>query len=423
VSPPSDQQASPGYLIRRQLHGPLRLALADTRVVVLLGARQVGKSTLSRAVAAEAADMTIVSLDDRTRRDAANADPTGFLAELPRPVLIDEIQRAPDLLYEIKDIVDKDTRPGQFLLTGSANILTAPKIKEALPGRTEYLTLWPFSQAELAGARQNFVDTLLAGAPPKVSGAPVGRAAFVDVLARGGYPEARLRAPARRSVWYRDYIRSLVERDLRDVGEIQRLDRIPRLLRLIASQAANLFVASNLGEKLRIDNETAETYTSLLETIYIVRRHQAWTPGIGSREVQREKIYVVDSGLMAHLLGANEDRIRRDDQVTGKLLENFVAMEVARLGDVSESQPRQYHYRERAGRNEIDIILETLSGEVAAAEVKAAATVGPADYRALGKLRDARDSDFIAGVVFYTGSDTIPLADRLWAVPISALWV
>lgn len=417
-----ESDASAAYVIRRHAHDPLLTALSDTRVVVLLGARQVGKSTLTRAVAAEVADMDIASLDDRTLRDAANADPKGFLAERRTPVLIDEIQRAPDLLFEIKDIVDKDQRPGQFLLTGSANILTAPKIREALTGRAEYLTLWPLSQVEITGSRANFVDALLNGAPPYVTDAPTGRDAFVEVVARGGYPEARLRPPERRRAWYRDYIRSLIERDLRDIASAQKLDQVPRLLRLIAAQSANLFVPHAIGGKIELSKDSVTGYTQLLETIYVVQRVQAWTPGIGRREIQHEKIYLVDSGLLAYLLGANEERIRNDDQITGKILENFVAMEIARLVDASESQPRQYHYRQQGGRDEIDVILETLSGAIAGAEVKAAATVGPADYRALVKLRDARGPDFVAGVVFYTGPTTVPLADRIWAVPISALW-
>ena len=424
MAQPPDQTQDPrgGYLIRRHAHEALLTALSDTRAVVLLGARQVGKSTLSRTVAAEVDRMEVVSLDDRTLRGAANADPKGFLAARRRPILIDEIQRAPDLLFEIKSIVDEDRRPGQFLLTGSANILTAPKVREALTGRAEYITLWPLSQAETAASQSNFVDTLLSGQPPHVEDAPVGRDAFVDIVARGGYPEASLRAPARRRVWYRDYIRSLIERDLRDISDAEKLEQVPRLLRLIAAQAANLFVPNAIGSKMAINKKTVTTYTRLLETVYIVQRVQAWTPGLGSREIQHEKIYVVDSGLMAYLLGANEQRIRAGDEITGKILENFVAMEIARLIDASRSQPRQYHYRQQGGRDEIDIVLENLSGEIAAVEVKAAATVASSDYRALAKLRDARGSDFIAGVVFYTGPTTLALTDRIFAVPISALW-
>jgi uncharacterized protein len=419
---PPNLEAMIGYVIRRHVHDALRTALTDTRVVVLLGARQTGKSTLARTVAAEIEGMAVASLDNQTLRDAANADPKGFLTARRRPILIDEIQRAPDLLLEIKDIVDEDQTPGQFLVTGSANILTAPKIKDALTGRAEYITLWPLSQAEIAGRTSNFVDTLFAGEPPPVADAPVGRDAFGEIVAAGGYPEARLRVPARRRAWCRNYIRSLVERDLRDISDAEKLGEMPRLLRRIASQAANLFVANAIGQKMKLDHKTVAAYTGLLETIYIVRRVQAWRPGIGSREIQQEKIYIVDSGLMASLLGANETRIRNDDQITGKILENFVAMEIARLTEVSETQPRQYHYRQESGRDEIDVVLEDDYGRVTAAEVKAAATVGTADYRALVKLRDARGDRFLCGVVFYTGPETVPLTDRIWAVPISALW-
>jgi len=420
-----DAQATPtasGYAIRRLAHPLVLTGLGDTRVVVILGARQVGKSTLAEEIAAHDYPMEIVTLDERTLREAANADPAGFLAGFQRPLLIDEVQRAPDLLLAIKEIVDNDQRSGQFLLTGSANILTAPRIRDALTGRAEYITLWPLSQVELNGATANFVDRLFSADPPNIAGAPTGRAAFVDMVARGGFPEAQRREADRRRRWYRDYINSLVERDLRDISGAQMLRVVPGLLRLVASQAANLFVPSTISKSLKIDNETVTSYTQLLETIFIVKRIQAWTPGIGSREIQHEKIYVVDSGLMAYLLGANEQRIGADDQVTGKIIENFVAMEIARLIETSETEPRHYHYRRRDGRDEVDIVLETLAGKLAAVEVKAAATVDARDYKAITKLRDARTNDFVAGVVVYTGARTIPLGDRLWAVPISGLW-
>ena len=407
-------------VIDRIAHPSILTALADTRVVAVLGARQVGKSTLTRRIAAADWPMAVVNLDDATLRDAAASDPAGFLAGYGRPVLIDEVQRAPDLLLAIKEIVDADTTPGQFLLTGSANILTAPKIQDALTGRAEYVTLWPFAQAEIASASTNFVDRLLDADPPRVEAAPVGRDAFVDVIARGGYPEARARSDARRRTWYRDYITSLVERDLRDISDARRLHVVPKLLRLLAAQAANLFNSNSIAGKLNIRYETVADYTQLLETIYIVRRVQAWTPGLGSREIQHEKVYIVDSGLMAYLLGADRKRIAEDVQITGKILENFVAMEIARLAETSRLQPRQYHYRRRD--HEVDVVLETPDGRIAGAEVKAAATVRTSDYKGLAKLRGARGDEFIAGVVFYTGARTIALTDRIWAVPISSLW-
>jgi len=408
------------YLIRRAVHGLVLEALRDTRVVVVAGARQVGKSTLALEIVTHDHPATAVNLDDSATRAAAAADPEGFLAGFPGAVLIDEIQRVPELLLAIKDIVDREQLPGRFLLTGSANILTAPRIQEALTGRAEIITLWPFSQAELHGTRHNFIDQLLDGQPPWVKSAPIGRDAFVDVVARGGYAEARSREGARRRRWYANYVRFLVERDLREIADAHKLEYVPRLLRLVAAQAANLFAPTTLAKGLQLNNDTVKSYTKLLETIFVVKRMQAWTPSIGSREIQKEKIYIVDSGLMAYLLGADEDRIGGDDQITGKILENFVAMEIARLRECAEREANQYHYRDR--NDEVDIVLETLSGEIAGIEVKAGATVNPSDYRGLAKLRDRRPQRFIAGVVMYTGSSTKPLGDRLWAVPISGLW-
>ena len=408
------------YVIRRHVHELLVEALEATRVVVLLGARQTGKSTLSHEIVDRDVPADAVSLDDRALRDAAAADPAGFLAGFPDRVLIDEIQRVPDLLFAIKDAVDRDPSPGRFLLTGSANILTAPKIQEALTGRAEYITLWPFSQAEICGSDGAFVDQLFEGRPPWVKNAPVGREAFVDLVARGGYPEARGRDGLRRRRWYASYIRSIVERDLRDIADAHKLEHVPRLLRLIASQAANLFTPTAMSNKLQLDNDTIKTYTLLLETVFIVKRVQAWTPNIGNREVHKEKLYIVDSGLLAYLLGADEQRIATDPQVTGKILENFVAMEIARLREHAKIEANQYHYRRE--RDEIDVVLETTSGSIAGIEVKAAATIQTADYRALAKLRDARGERFTAGIVMYTGSSTIPLTDRIWGVPLSGLW-
>lgn len=408
------------YVIRRHVHDVLLRALEDTRVVVLLGARQTGKSTLTREIAVHDHPADVVSLDDPALRDAAAADPTGFLAGFPGRVLVDEVQRVPELLLAIKDAVDRDPTPGRFLLTGSANILTAPRVQEALTGRAEYVTLWPFSQAEINGSDGGFVDHLFEGRPPWVKNAPVGREAFAGIVARGGYPEARSRADTRRRRWYASYIRSLVQRDLREIADAHKLEQVPRLLTVIASRAADLFAPTTMSDKLQLDNSTVQTYTFLLETLFIVRRIQAWTPNLGNREVHKPKIYVSDSGLLAYLLGADERRIATDPQITGRVLENFVAMEIARLREHATTETRQYHYRR--DRDEIDIVLESMSGDITAVEVKAGATIHRSDYRVLVKLRDARADRFVAGVVMYSGPSTIPLADRIWAVPISGLW-
>jgi predicted AAA+ superfamily ATPase len=342
------------------------------------------------------------------------------ILSLDGPVLIDEVQRSPDLLLAIKEAVDKDRSPGRFLLTGSANILTAPKIYEALSGRIEIINLSPLAQTEIERSKTNLIDQLFAAAPPQIAGATIGREAFVDRAVRGGYPEARLRAQRRRDRWFDSYLTTIIDRDLRELSDAQKIEEIPSLLRLIATQAANLYRAENIGNRMGLHKRTVQNYTRLLETVFLVKRIRAWRPSIGSREVQTPKIFVIDTGLLAHLLGADEKRVAEDDQVTGKLLENFVSMEVDRLVDWAETSATQYHYRARD--DEVDVVLESRSGEIACIECKAAATVKPSDYRPMQKLRDSRGKEFIVGIVLYTGADTKPLGDRLWAVPVSALW-
>lgn len=411
----------PAALFERHARALVLEALCDTRVVFVMGARQVGKSTLTGIVAEQDRPARrIVTLDDRATRAAALADPTGFIAGLGGPVAIDEVQRAPDLLLAVKETVDRDPTPGRFLLTGSANVLSNRKVKDALTGRMELVRLWPLSQGEIHGSRGNIIDALYAQAPPQVQDAPVGRAAFVETVAAGGYPEALERQGRRRQTWFRDYAETTLDRDLRDVSDALKLEAMPRLLRLLAAQAAGLLNYKTVADRLQLHPDTIKSYTHLLETVFLVQRLPAWRPGLGAREVHTPKLHLVDPGLLAHLLAADEERIAHDDQVTGRLLENFVAMEIVKHADWAKTDARVHHYRD--GRDEIDLVLESRSGEIVAIEVKAGASLDARDWRALTKLRDRAGSRFRAGVLIYTGRQTLPLGDRLWAVPVSGLW-
>jgi uncharacterized protein len=396
-------------------------ALGDTRVVLLQGARQVGKSTLAREIVAGAHPAQVVDFDQRAAREAALRDPAGFIAGLERPALIDEIQRGgPELMLAIKSVVDKDLTPGQFLLTGSTNLLRHPRILDALTGRVDVITLWPLAQAEIEKTGTNLVDALFRARPPVVTDAPPGRDALRGRIDSGGYPEARLRLGRSRSRWFESYLRTTVERDLESIAGVHRLQEVPRLLRSIAAQSANLFVPAALGGKLGLDHRTVERYAGLLEASFLIKRIPAWRPGLGQREIQHPKAYVVDSGLLLHLLGADEERLLNDDQITGKALESFVAMEVVKHADWAGEEVRIHHYRR--GRDEIDLVLENRAGEIGAIEIKSRVSLAARDWRAMEKLRDARDSKFRCGFLVHPGEDTVPLGDRLFAVPLSGLW-
>jgi predicted AAA+ superfamily ATPase len=395
-------------------------ALQDTRIVLVAGARQVGKTTLTREIAAGVHPMQSLSLDDDAVRAAALADPAGFIGGLGGPVLLDEIQRAPDLLLAIKQDVDRNGAPGRFLLTGSTNILASKRIKDALTGRIETIRLWPLSQTEIHGATVNFVDALYAAQIPVITGAPVGRDAFAGYLSAGGYPEARLREGRRRDRWFANTLDTALDRDLRDISDAIKVDAMPGLLRQLASQAANPISYRSLGQRLDLHGETVKSYIGLLEQMFLIRRLPAWRPGLGARETHAPKIYLVDTGMLAYLLGADEDRIGRDDQVTGRTVENFVAMEMVKHAEWAAAPVRLYHYQRE--REDVDLVLEWNDGSIAAIEVKSRTTLRSADWKWITKLRDERGKSFRAGVVLHAGEQTTPVSDRIWAAPFSALW-
>jgi predicted AAA+ superfamily ATPase len=395
-------------------------ALNDTRIVFVAGARQVGKTTLTAEIIADEHPMESFSLDDKATRETAIADPTGFVADIQGPAFIDEIHRAPDLLLALKQAVDADTTPGRFLITGSANVLASKRVKDALPGRIDRVQMWPLAQSEINGGQLNFVDELFAGRVPRVTGAVVGHRAFSTLVAEGGYPEARLRASGRRRTrWFENYIDSTLDRDLRELADARRIDDVGRLLRLLATQSANLLNYRSVAQRLEMDPKTVKAYVVLLEQMFLVQRLPAWRPGLGARESSTPKIYVCDSGLLVHLLGADERRVEDDDQVTGKVCETFVAGELLKHATWADEVVRLHHYQR--DREDVDLVLENRRGDIAAVEVKARATITPKDWRWIAKLRDARGEQFRAGAIVYSGAQTLPLGDRLWAVPFAAL--
>jgi predicted AAA+ superfamily ATPase len=408
-------------LFTRRIRSIVVEGLRDARIVLISGARQVGKTTLSTEIAATDHPMRTLTLDDDPTREAALGDPAGFIAGLHAPVLIDEIQRAPGLLLEIKKVVDRDTTPGRFLLTGSANVLSSKRIIDALTGRIDRIRMWPLARSEILGGELNIVDELLAGRAPQLDGAPVGHQAFSSVIAEGGYPEARLRPAGRsRERWFESYIDTALERDLREITDARRIDEMGRLLRLLASQSANLLSYRAVGQRLEMHHDTVQAYVTLLEQMFLIQRLPAWRPGLGARESSRPKVYVCDPGMLAYLLGADVQRIERDDQVTGKACETLVAAELLKHASWAQHSIRAYHYQRE--REDIDFILESRAGDLAAIEVKAKATLHSADWKWLAALRDARGDRFKSGIVIYSGEQTIPLGDRLWAIPYAGLW-
>lgn len=408
-------------MIPRRIRSDVLELLAESRAVAILGPRQVGKSTLLLDLAQGDYPAQVVTLDDGANREAAQEDPTGFVARLRIPAAIDEVQRAPDVLLSIKQRLDRDNARGQFLLTGSANILALPAVKDALPGRVDYLTLWPLAATEIEETEGNFVDSLLLNQPPELEGQPIGRAAYAERLARGGYPEAQRRSQRRLQSFFLSYLASIVERDLGEVARIRAPDAIERLLRVIAARTGSLLSFHGMGSDLGLDKNTVHSYTGILENLFLVQSLKPWHVNLGSRQVKSPKLYVVDSGLLLFLLNANAQRVEEDAAVAGAAIESFAVMELLRLASMSEFEPSLFHYRDKGGR-EVDVVIESSSGAIAGVEVKAAASLGSDDFAGLRRLRDRVGTRFKCGAVLYTGERTLPFGDRLVAVPIAGLW-
>ncbi|WP_207386761.1 ATP-binding protein [Frankia sp. Cppng1_Ct_nod] len=416
--------------MRRSLQSLVSEALADTRVVGVVGPRQAGKSTLVRRIVGESPDGVYISLDDRDARVAAEVDPRGFLAGRSGLLAIDEVQRVPELLLALKAAVDADERPGRFLVTGSSQLSANRGVSETLAGRIERFELWPLSQSELAATAgtlrtaETFLDRLLAGVLPLEHAGDLTKTDYLDRAVAGGYPEALRRSGARRAAWFDAYVETVVEREAPGVSASPRTAELPRLLRLVAARHASLLNVADLARDAGLPERTVHRYLDVLEAVFLVRRCPAWAVNLTQREIRAPKVFVTDPGLAAHLRGADIASLGRPEiarGADGPILEGMVYSELLRQSGWSAVRPSLFHYRDRAGA-EIDLVIEDRSLRVVGIEVKAAADVSRRDIRHLVAVRDRLGERFVAGVVLHTGARAFPLGDRLAAVPISALW-
>jgi len=381
----------------------------------------VGKSTLVQDVIADRDGANYVTLDDLTVLGAARADPAGFLSGLGAgTVAIDEVQRAPELLLAIKASVDRDRRPGRFVLTGSTNVLALPTISDALTGRIEVLRLRPLSQGELSGAVEDFIGRCFAPAP-LFRPTPISRNDLVERIVAGGYPEAIQRSGDRRSAWFEAYLTTIVQRDVRDISRVEDLAALPRLLTMLATRAAGLLNLADVSRSLGMALSTVNRYLAILEAIMLVEPVPAWSANLGRRLVRAPKVGIVDSGLIAHLQGMTAERLRSDPDRIGSLLEAFVVEEIRRQSTWLAMAPALFHYRDGSG-NEVDTVLEQRDGRIVGIEVKASATVTRGDTKGLRALQSLTGDRFVRGIVLYAGAEVVPLGDGLMAVPIPNLW-
>ena len=411
---------SPDPVYPRFAESRLAEALADTPVVLIHGPRQCGKTTLAQ-VAGRASKYAYFSFDDDVTLAAATADPVGFVADLPDRVILDEVQRAPGIFTTLKAVVDRRRTPGRFLLTGSTNILLLPALADSLAGRLGILQLHPLAQCELVSRQPGFLDRLFASTFKAGKFERLGKE-LAERIAAGGFPAALVRStPRRRAAWYRDYIETLVQRDVRDLARVSSLDVLPRLLTFAAGRTARLINVSDLASPFHLSRPTIRDYVTLLERVFLLEELPPWHNNRLSRLIKTPKLHLGDTGVACALLGLDGAALFQDRAALGQLLETFVFQELRRQSSWHEDEIRFHHFRDKDGR-EVDIVLERGAGQVAGVEVKASATVTSADFRGLRKLKDAAGKKFAAGVVLYDGETSASFGDGLYAVPVRALW-
>lgn len=410
--------------ITRHVKARVLEALGDTRIVVIQGARQVGKTTLIQEIVGQLGGR-LVSFDDPVTARGAREDPVGFLGADPDGLLaIDEVQRVPELILALKYVVDRDTRPGRFLLTGSADLLRLPAVEDSLAGRTESIELHGFSQGELTGHVERFIDRLLSGERFVDHASDLHRSDYLDRAIAGGYPEALARPLGRRrDQWLDNYVNSIVRREAGDISDLRRVAELPLILRVLAARSSGELNVADVARDTDIPARTLTPYLELLQTLYLTQRIPAWATNLAKRAVSKPKVSLLDTGLAARLINVSAQGASpgANPGVAGGLLESFVAAEVRRQLTWSDETARLGHFRDQHA-GEVDIVLETPDGRLAGIEVKSAAIPSTRDVKGLAYLRDELGARFVAGLVLHTGVAAAPFGDRIAAVPMDVLW-
>jgi len=406
--------------IQRWQAGVVKEALETRRIVVISGARQTGKTTLSRQILPDTGDYR--SLDDTDMLDFALKDPKGFVMNKTGTIVIDEIQKAPKLIPEIKQVVDKDKRPGQYLLTGSANILGLPVISDSLAGRAKYTRLRPFTVGEIMGKKPSFLERAFEkNFPDRISG--YNKADIMELAFRGGYPEAAaIDNPRHRRDWHIDYITAIINRDLKDIANIRRQDALRSLFDILASWSAKFMELSQITAAMSINKITLDSYINTLVSMYMFEKVSPWLKTDYERIGKRSKFYATDTGIMTSVLGWNAKDVFMNNDRSGKLMETFVFQELAALMDL-DNRYKLFQYRDRLNR-EIDFLVEREDGALLGIEVKAGHNVSIDDFKAQIWFAEniVKNEKPYIGIVMYSGDRVIQFAENMLAVPTAVLW-
>ncbi len=413
-------------LVDRHLKDVIRRRLANRPVVILTGPRTVGKSTLLRACA-HLHDVPVIDLDDPSIRRSVEADPTHFAATQIEPACFDEFQHVPEILSAIKAELNRDLRPGRFILTGSTRYSSLPRLSQALTGRAHVMTIWPLSQGELRGRRENFLDAVLTDPESLLTSTPsrTTRADYESMILAGGFPVALGLPETERTAWFKDFVSMVIDRDVLEIRKVRQRQVLPVILRHLAARTASTVKASDIGAEVGLDQRLVSDYIGLLEAVFLIHRLEAFGRTLGSKVARSPKVHLIDSGLAAHVLGITRRKLNRRDPAAltefGRVVETFAVNELMKQAGWSAEFVEFSHFRTRDQR-EVDLVIESHEGDVVGVEVKAKASIEEKDFQGLRLLRDRLGVNFVAGVLFNLGQQSFRHDDRLFVMPLDRLW-
>ncbi len=407
-------------MYKRNVRNKIITSLKDTPVVMVAGPRQCGKTTLVKQIMAE--DSVYITLDDVNQLAFAKSDPLGFIRNFNnRCVIIDEIQRVPELFLPIKQSIDENRLPGRFLLTGSTNAMALPQVADSLAGRLEVIPLLPLAECEIQGNYSHFLEKILTGKIPETKQIRI-REQLINKVLTGGFPEALLRTETNRRIsWFNQYILSIVQKDMQDLGQIDHVSIMPRLIQMIANQAGCLVNYTEVSNALGLSRQTVARYLQLLEQLFIFQELPAWNRNDNKRLIRTPKVHLVDSGLLCALRRMNTEKIHRNPEIFGNLVESYVLCELQRLASWHDEPLYFSHYRDK-DQTEVDIVLETISGDVIGIEVKSSATLKKDHFQGLQRLKKVAGEKFLMGILLYDGDHSNAFEENLFAAPLGVLW-
>ena len=402
--------------IKRTIEKEIEEALDFFPILLITGARQVGKSTLSLKFK----QFDYITLDDTTLFSFAKDDPTGFVSSLKKPIIIDEIQKVPELLSEIKKDIDQKRVNGSYILTGSANLLSFKNISDTLAGRIGLFELYPFSMKELYKKDENVLELFLSDLS-KVTLSSMENSTIKEHIVNGGYPEVqKTKSSKMRYIWFSSYIRTYIERDVRDLGELRNLEKFIRVFNVLATRSANMLNKSSLAKETQVDVKTLDNYLTLLEQVYQIFLLKSYQKNMGKEMVKTPKVYFSDSGVLSHTLRIKSVEELENSHYKGEIVETFVYAELKKHFNASEDFFKFNYYRTK-DKSEIDFVLESNS-HILAIEVKSSSTAKVDDFKHIIEFDKLVSDKKVVGIVLYFGERVICFKEKFWAVPMKVFF-